>query len=85
MHRIEVEDHGSVEVHFTPVKFEETKPLPWFRRVLGDSAITDIALPADTPASERAAIRAMFPEARLWAFKKSIADELVLFPDEPTE
>ena len=34
MHRIEIEDHGSVEVHFTPVKFEETKPLPWFRRVL---------------------------------------------------
>ena len=85
MRRIALEDHGIAGINVDPVTLQETERLPWIRRLLGDSPINGISLPADTPAAERAAIRALFPEARLWAVKNSFTDTEVPFPDEPTK
>jgi hypothetical protein len=82
--QIAIEHRGVAGISVDPVTFEPIEQLSWIRRLLGDQPIIDISLPADTPAAERAAIRAVFPEARLWSFKNSFMDKtLVPFPDEP--
>jgi hypothetical protein len=74
IHRIETED-GQIEIGYDPV----IKPLPWVQRILGDSRVTDIYLPAETPASKLAAIHALFPDARLW--RHDLRNTYVQFPD----
>jgi hypothetical protein len=61
-------DQGWAEAGMDPNLYEEIKAraVPWVRRMLGDSDVIDICLPAETPASGRASIRAVFPESQIW-------------------
>ena len=43
--------------------------IPWIRALMGDEAITRIDLPITVSREDRDHIRAMFPEASLWAWK----------------
>jgi hypothetical protein len=60
-------DQGWAEAGLDPNLFKEIQPraVPWVRRLLGDSDVIYIELPAETPASERASIRAVFPESQI--------------------
>jgi hypothetical protein len=69
--------------------FESAEGVSWFRRLLGDRAISLIALPIGAPPEERARVRTLFPEAKVMAYippytspKSHFPDEFVPFPDE---
>ena len=43
--------------------------IPKLRKLFGDSATVDIALPVTTTAAERKRIAELFPEAKIWAYR----------------
>jgi hypothetical protein len=76
------EDRGVVTFADGPPTPLTERQVDWVRRVLGDKPVRSIVIPIDTAATERAAIRAVFPGVQLMAYEGENFVKAFPFPGE---